>query len=371
MMYIDKLYAKMNRIINNIIVYILYKKIAKRYVDTAIKYNNLFAFNKVGVDERKKIDVLWKNLSVSGKYRYEWHSFYKGFCGYFDERFIPSDIYNGLVEHTLNLRKYSTCLQHKAFLGNFIESKNRCITIMNIIDNICYDENFNILSNKKAIDKIKSSNSNIIIKPSTSSGGGRKVTFLNCKNVKEKDIINNGDCIIQEFFNEGYDLARFNPTTLNTVRILTLNLNGKCSILSAFFRMGIKGMCVDNLSAGGILVGIKSDGSLYDFALNEKLHKIYASPSGITFKGEILSCYNTLKEFVLNNHRKFALANLIAWDLAIDKDGNPICIEINLDSGEIQFHQIYNGPLFGERTNEVIEYVKSHSLNNIRVIRNI
>jgi hypothetical protein len=56
------------------------------------------------------------------------------------------------------------------------------------------------------------------------------------------------------------------------------------------------------------------------------------------------------------------LAKLIAWDFAVDSNGTPIVIEINLDSGEIQFHQIYNGPLFGDRTGEVVEYIKKHPL---------
>lgn len=345
--------------------YLLYKRRAMKYINVAVKYNKMFAFDKVKSNEKLKIDYLWKNLSVSGNHRHDWHSFYKGFCGYFDERFIPSDIYNGLVEYTLNLRKYSICLQHKAILGNFIESRNRCNTIINVIDNVCYDHDWNILSVDEVVDKVKLLNCNVIIKPSTASGGGRKVLFLNSKDIKNDDFFNKGDCIIQDFLREGDELSRFNLDTLNTIRMLTLNLNGKCTVLSFFLRMGIKGMHVDNLSSGGILVGIKDDGRLHDFALDKKLNKVYESPSGILFKGQIINCYNALKEFALNNHKRIALANLIAWDLAIDKEGNPIVVEINLDSGEIQFHQIYNGPLFGERTNEVIEYVKSHPIKRI------
>ena len=168
--------------------YLLYKRRAMKYINVAVKYNKMFAFDKVKSNEKLKIDYLWKNLSVSGNHRHDWHSFYKGFCGYFDERFIPSDIYNGLVEYTLNLRKYSICLQHKAILGNFIESRNRCNTIINVIDNVCYDHDWNILSVDEVVDKVKLLNCNVIIKPSTASGGGSKVLFLNSKDIKNDDF---------------------------------------------------------------------------------------------------------------------------------------------------------------------------------------
>lgn len=355
----------MSKFLFDFIAYFLYRRRAMKYANIAFRYNKALAFNDVTSKEKLEIDNLWKCLSIAGRYRYKWHSFYKGFCGSFDKRFVPSDIYNGLIEYTLNLRKYSICLQHKAILGNFIESKNRCHTIINVIDNICYDNDMNIISAEEAVNKVRSCNCDIIIKPSIGSGGGRKINFMYAENVKQSDFIDRGDCIIQEIFHEGFELLRFNPDTLNTIRMLTLNINGKCTVLSAFLRMGAKGMRVDNLSAGGILVGIKSNGDLHDFALDKKLNRIYKSPAGIEFKGESLVCYKRLKEFALNTHKRIALANLIAWDLTIDEEGNPIVVEINLDSGEIQFHQIYNGPLFGERTNEVIEYVKSHPIRRI------
>ena len=147
---------------------------------------------------------------------------------------------------------------------------------------------------------------------------------------------------------------------MNTIRLLSLNLNGRISVLSAFLRMGNKGMHVDNLSSGGILVGIKSDGSLHDYALDKNLNKLYVSPSGINFEGTHLSSYSFVRDYALQHHKDFPLANLIAWDFAIDEKDNVIVLEINLDSGEIQFHQMFNGPLFGDRTEEVIDYVLTH-----------
>ena len=54
-------------------------------------------------------------------------------------------------------------------------------------------------------------------------------------------------------------------------------------------------------------------------------------------------------------HKKFfIIAKTIPWDVAIDKEGNPVVIEINFGSSGTMFCE----PIFGSRTQEVIDYVK-------------
>lgn len=37
---------------------------------------------------------------------------------------------------------------------------------------------------------------------------------------------------------------------------------------------------------------------------------------------------------------------MVSWDIAIDKDGDPVLIEANMRKGGINFHQFNNGPMF-------------------------
>ena len=50
---------------------------------------------------------------------------------------------------------------------------------------------------------------------------------------------------------------------------------------------------------------------------------------------------------------------MIGWDVTIDKEGNPIVIEVNLDRALIEAHQVFNGPVFGDRLAEVKEYIEN------------
>lgn len=346
-----------------------YRKKALRSVKVAHDYlqnKNLGDCNLTKA-ECETIDNLWGSLKTDlGKYKYDWHKFYKRFIGNFDEKYVPSDIYNPIIEYTLNERRFSLYLQHKSMLRTFVKKENRVEAIVDLIDGIFYDDEFNIVSYDKVENLIKKEPSSIIVKPSIGSGGGRRVEcFENGLKIDLKDYIGKGDFSFQRFFEEGDDLNRFNLETVNTIRMITLNMNGKCTILSSFLRIGKSGMKVDNLSSGGMLVGINKDGCLADYALDKDLNKIEKSPSGLYFKGVKLSSYERIANYALQNHPHIPLAKLIAWDFAVDKNNIPIVIEINLDSGEIQFHQIYNGPLFKERTEEVIEYIKLHPLKRV------
>lgn len=352
--------------IKNYINKALYRRKALRYANVAHKYIQTKDLKDciLSRDERSQIDELWGDLRAElGDRKYIWHKFYKGFVGHFNPRYIPSDIYNPIIEYTLNERRYSIFLQHKSMLRNFINRENRIEPIVDLIDGVFYSDELDIISKAKAEQILKQINSPIIVKPSIGSGGGQKVEYFEQGSIINVDkFIDLGDFSFQKYFKEGDDLNRFNPDTVNTIRMITLNLNGTCSVLSSFLRIGKGGMKIDNLSAGGMLVGVDRYGNLADHALDKNLNRFFQSPSGISFKGVQLSSYKTIEDFALKSHPHFPLAKLIAWDFTIDINGKPIVIEINLDSGEIQFHQIYNGPLFGERTEEVIKYVKCHPL---------
>ena len=43
------------------------------------------------------------------------------------------------------------------------------------------------------------------------------------------------------------------------------------------------------------------------------------------------------------------------------EDDEPILIEANLCDGELDFHQLNNGPIFGDETEDVLKEVFTHS----------
>ena len=69
--------------------------------------------------------------------------------------------------------------------------------------------------------------------------------------------------------------------------------------------------------------------------------------------------------------KQFPICKYIGWDMIIDKDRNPICIEINSCQNEHLTFQLSAGPTFGDRTREVIDYCKTKKLFLINHLLNI
>lgn len=48
---------------------------------------------------------------------------------------------------------------------------------------------------------------------------------------------------------------------------------------------------------------------------------------------------------------------LVSWDIAVDNENNPVLVECNLKFGQLDFHQLNNGPLFGDDTEIILDEV--------------
>ena len=55
------------------------------------------------------------------------------------------------------------------------------------------------------------------------------------------------------------------------------------------------------------------------------------------------------------------ISKMISWDFAVDESGEPVLIEMNINYGELDFHQLCNGPIFGDQTKEIVKEVIEHS----------
>ncbi len=346
-------------ILNRLDPYI-YKWYLRQRLEKANRRLNKQKKASLSADEISAIKALWGKDYNKGKQ--DAYAFYKEFCKQFDIRYMPNDYYN-FAELVLNLRWAAYFLQHKCCFDFFIPQKNLPQTILKKIDGH-YIVDVDEISVSKAIDILKDGGT-FVYKIARATGGGRgvkKVTLREEKDQKHyiQELLEPSDFICQKIVEQSDFMAQFNPDSCNTIRILTLNINGSDTVLSSFIRMGGLGSFVDNLSTGGgVLVGIDQLGRLSPWGINKRYNRINQAPTGIPFDGLQIPNFQRYKDFVLSIQKKMPFANLIAWDIAISKDEEPIVIEYNLDVGEVEAHQVFNGPVFGDRTDEVMNYIKA------------
>lgn len=312
---------------------------------------------KLTKDEKKAIKAIWGDYG--GKYYC--HGFYKSFCGFFNPYYVPDDYYD-YAEHVLNLRWSAYFMQHKCNLKFFIPDSNRAKVIVQKIDGHYVWEDNTEIPESEAINCLKK-HSVFIAKKARGTGGGKGVRKIELNTVTDQDalfadLLKPNDMEFEEVIQQNGFMSQFNPDSVNTFRFVTLNINGNCTVLSTFLRMGSKGSFVDNLSGGdGVLVGIRQDGTFHEYGITKKFEKRYESPTGVAFKNLTVPCFEKIKQQMIKFQQKIPFANLIGWDVALDKENNVVIVEMNLDSAVIAAHQVFNGPLFGDRFREVKDYI--------------
>lgn len=166
---------------------------------------------------------------------------------------------------------------------------------------------------------------------------------VNDKDIDENDLIylldSLRDYVVQEYIVQHDAVAKINPSSLNTLRLLLVwnpNLNsfvvGRC-----FQRFGCNGNVVDNLGSGnGILVyvdpvsgkycnygvmNVRGEGDIF-------VENIKHPNSGYLFKGNEVVNYNIIKEQIIKIFNAISFLKFVALDVAITNDGFKI-IETN------------------------------------------
>ena len=217
------------------------------------------------------------------------------------------------------------------------------------------------ISSNLAIETILNYGKPIIVKPSIDTYGGSNVTIF--KNYNEETLRNifttyqKKNFIIQEVIEQSTEMAIFNPSSLNTIRITTLLMNGKCSLLSKMLRHGGPGMPIDNMTSGGLGVGIKDDGSLTFASSDTDGLRKDVHITGFRYDSHKIPNFPSICKTAIQLHQYTPQCCIIGWDFALDKNNTPILIEANFTRPEVESQQILEGhPIFGDRTQEVLYY---------------
>lgn len=314
--------------------------------------------------EIQEVKRLWAPLMGDGLTSFKEFALFKHFHG-FDPKFVSHYIYLPILSHRLNNYKYTMMFEHKSLLGILSRGALKFPNcIVRCIDHEFFDNDMRQISENEAI-RLCSVQNEIILKDSVASSGGRSFEKIKLDGAPEsraelvKKSINNRrhhDFVIQERLRQHPSMSIFNPTSINTIRVTSLYLNGRFSVQTIVLRIGKQGMQIDNWGGGGIIIGIDKDGHLNKIGFDNKF-KAYESYNGVTFGTVILSQIPSLLQLLEEAHTtQFSLCKLIGWDISFDENNNPVIIELNSSQPGLIGEQLTHGPVFGDRTEEVIRY---------------
>lgn len=227
--------------------------------------------------------------------------------------------------------------------------------------------NDDIADQSEAIKICCLSTATLIIKPTIGSGQGKMVnafkiqgsnTSYNNLSVEELFKCYNKDFVVQEFLQQSEILNLLNPTSLNTLRVVSYLNNDGVHILASVLRIGQLGNYTDNFSTRGLFCNVLDNGQLEGKGYNAKSETITKTSTGRILKDCIIPNFKSVKVMTKSKHYLVPYFKIIFWDIAIDKNNEPVLIEYNTNKQGIDL-QITSGPLFGVFTEEILEIGKS------------
>ena len=293
-----------------------------------------------------------------------WHQYLYSRNGLYSEKYIPASIYNSEILYRLNTLRFGLPYADKGFYDTLFPGFNRPRTIIKSVNGCFFDDKYPI-TKEKALD-ICNNLDNAVIKPSLEGHWGVGVELFHSENgyipelntsLQDLFLQYKKNFIIQEKFEQHPDLAKLNPTSVNTIRVLSYRSNNEIKILYAVIRIGRKGKVVDNETSGGIKADIDlQTGRIKGVAFGNPQEKTMPqTDSGVVLDNYLIPKFPSVLEFVKSLHERLPYFNLIGWDISVDKNGNPAMIEWNRAA---ELSQVAHGPAFGDYTEEILSVVK-------------
>ena len=291
-----------------------------------------------------------------------YHNFYTVKNGEFHKEYIPDEIYYNYIQPHFNNYRLAKALDNKCYYNKMFSGIAQPKLVAYRLNGFWYIDD-QVASNFEDVYNVLKDEKEVFIKRASDSGGGHGVKYLNCDGLTpeylEKEIKDfTGDIAIQRGITQHEVLGKINPSSVNTIRIITLLEKEGAKVLSVILRMGVGETKVDNSSSGGMTIGVTMDGKLKKFACADKRKLLDTHPtSNIVFEGYQLPVFDKVKELVLKASYMVPHFRMVAWDVSVLEDGTPVLIEANLYDGQLDSHQIHNGPLFKEDTERIMNEV--------------
>ena len=331
--------------------------------------------NKAAMGEKEWVER-WSLFGLKAK-----STQYRVFSHYIgnDINIVPEDICHDFIETILNPMRFRGYYSDKNVFDKLFPTGYMPRTLLRKINGTYYDNDYHPiqLTDQRLFQILgNSGTTRIVIKPSVGSMSGRGVRIfclhelshqwlditseelLDLQNIERKFGSN---IIIQEAVQQCDYISRFNPSSINTLRlgIYRSVSDNNCHVVGAIMRIGGKGSVVDNAHAGGCFVGIHSDGTFCHEVYNQYGQK-RSSFNDTDFTQEYhYPNWEEVIEFAKSVGNHILHHRLLALDIMLDKNNKPHLIEFNIESFSAWLFQYTIGAAFGDFTDEILTYCKN------------
>lgn len=168
--------------------------------------------------------------------------------------------------------------------------------------------------------------------------GGRDIAKYDTCSKEELHQIQSlycGKVLLEEGITQTYSLAKLNPSSVNTLRIITLiTEDGTVKIAYAILRIGKGNNCVDNFSSGGISCRVNLEYGIIESAIDKNNFRYVLHPeTEEQLIGFRIPEWERYKEFAIQLAKEDLNMRYMGWDIVMRENGTMCMIEGNEAAG--------------------------------------
>lgn len=154
-------------------------------------------------------------------------------------------------------------------------------------------------------------------------------------------LLREGQTLCEEVLLQHPGLSAIYPGSVNTLRVITILLDGQVHLVASLLRVGNGGRVVDNFNNGGMVVPFDPvTGAISKPAVDKAGHVYDRHPvTGFVFAGAVLPLWEECKALISAAAKVVPSVRYVGWDIAVTPDG-PVLVEGNQFPG----HDIYGLP---------------------------
>ena len=316
--------------------------------------------------DKQEIDRYWKQYRIRFK-DYSWFQMYYGVTGEHDPRFIPDPIARFALFRHYNDAQSIPGWDDKNLYSTFLPGIPFPTTLAHIYHGAVYDADWryhgpgDMQALSERIYSLLGSDGDLVIKVTKGSYAGKGVRLIHTDS--PADVMNvltqsrGGNFIIQKRLHQNHFMSQFCSTSVNIFRIITWRHQGEIKVLSSSIRFGLEGYFTDVCYIDGEeivnVVGVEPDGTV---------KQRYGSFRGlcditVNLTQRQAPSFDKVIAMALEGHRRLYPFDIVGWDITLDQDDNPVCIEYNVSTPGTILYQYANGPFGGEHTEDLLAFL--------------
>lgn len=362
-------------------------KIANNIIVNYHKWRRYRVFEKIYIKRTKATGVsVTKAIAGEDEYMKKWkrisryvspvdYRLYSQYIGN-DPRIVPECVLRNSIEPLFHPLKYRDFYNDKNMYDKLLPKDHLAESIFRCIEGVYCDNDYRLIqADDRLMIEMCKNHDKVIVKPTHDTGNGNSILLFEFNNDRFVPVSHNepfsieffkqyykGNFVIQKCLKQSSFTAQFNPSSVNTFRIFTYKSvkTNEVHVLGITFRIGKKDSFVDNCHAGGCFVGVSHDGSFLNSCVFDYDGKRYPSFNGIDFsKKFIVPNIQDIIDFSKSVGERICHNRALDLDVMLDENNKPKLIEFNVDACSSWLYQFSTGPIFGEYTDEVIDYIES------------